>query len=194
MLGAASKSRDLVLALIIARVCKPVSKLATTRWWQDTTLAEDFGVTDASTDKVYQAMDWLAARQETIEKKLASKHLGPAANPDRLALFDLSSSWVTSTHRALAARGYSRDGKKDLAQIEYGLLTDPEGRPVAIRVVPGNTADPTAFEPDREGLKTSTRPALTYLCVAHPLAAIPLTLDAGGRTVKVVWTYGRGVL
>ena len=145
MLGPASPARDLVMALIIARVCRPGSKLATTRWWQDTTLAEDFGVTDAGTDEVYAAMDWLAGRQEGIEKKLATKHLGEEANPNRLALFDLSSSWVTGTHCELAARGYSRDGKKGLPQIEYGLLTDPEGRPVAIRVVPGNTADPTAF-------------------------------------------------
>ncbi len=145
MLGPASPARDLVMALIIARVCRPASKLATTRWWQDTTLAEDFGVGTASTDDVYAAMDWLASRQEAIEKKLAKKHLGKEANPNRLALFDLSSSWVTGTHCELAARGYSRDGKKGLPQIEYGLLTDPVGRPIAIRVVPGNTADPTAF-------------------------------------------------
>lgn len=146
MLGPASPARDLVLALIIARVCRPGSKLATTRWWQDTTLAEDFGLARAGTDDVYAAMDWLAGRQESIEKKLAKKHLGPEANPNRLALFDLSSSWVTGEHCELAARGYSRDGKKGLPQIEYGLLTDPGGRPVAVRVVPGNTADPTAFE------------------------------------------------
>ena len=145
MLGPAGPARDLVLALIIARVCRPGSKLATTRWWQDTTLAEDFGITDAGTDEVYAAMDWLADRQEAIEQKLAAKHLGAEVNPNRLALFDLSSSWVTGTHCPLAARGYSRDGKKGLPQIEYGLLTDPDGRPVAIRVLPGNTADPTAF-------------------------------------------------
>jgi len=155
LLGPASKQRDLVLALIIARVCKPGSKLATTRWWQDTTLAADLGVTAAGTDEVYAAMDWLAARQEGIEKKLAAKHLGSQANPDRLALFDLSSSWVTGTHCELAARGYSRDGKKGLPQIEYGLLTDPDGRPVAIRVVPGNTADPTAFQQIAIEMKTT---------------------------------------
>lgn len=146
LLGAAGRERDLVMALLIARVCRPGSKLATTRWWQDTTLAEDYGVADASTDDVYAAMDWLAGRQQAIERKLAARHLGEDVNPDRLALFDLSSSWVTGTHCPLAARGYSRDGKKGLEQIEYGLLTDPAGRPVAIRVVPGNTADPAAFE------------------------------------------------
>ena len=154
LLGPASRSRDLAMALIIARVCRPVSKLATTRWWQDTTLAGDFGVVGASTDEVYAAMDWLADRQESIEKKLARRLLGPEANPGRLALFDLSSSWVTGEHCELAARGYSRDGKKGLPQIEYGLLTDPMGRPVAIRVVPGNTADPTAFEQIAKEMKT----------------------------------------
>src|ERR1035437_5169420 len=134
-----------LLAPIIARVCRPGSKLATTRWWADTTLAADLGVADASTDEVYAAMDWLARRQDAIETKLVRTHLAGAANPDRLALFDLSSSWVTGRCCPLAARGYSRDGKKGLPQIEYGLLTDPAGRQVAVRVFPRNTADPTAF-------------------------------------------------
>ena len=145
LLGPPGRARDLVLALIIARVVRPGSKLATTAWWVDTTLAQDLGVAGAGTDEVYAAMDWLADRQDTIEKALARRHLGEEANPDRLALFDLSSSWVTGTHCPLAARGYSRDGKKGLPQIEYGLLTDPAGRPVAVRVLAGNTADPTAF-------------------------------------------------
>ena len=145
LLGPPGRHRDMVLALIIARVARPASKLATTRWWADTTLAHDLGVADASTDEVYAAMDWLAGRQDAIEAKLVRAHLTGPGNPDRLALFDLSSSWVTGSHCPLAARGYSRDGKKGLPQIEYGLLTDPEGRPVAVRVFPGNTADPTAF-------------------------------------------------
>ena len=145
LLGPAGRERDIALALIIARVCRPGSKLATTRWWTDTTLADDLGVADATTDEVYAAMDWLAGQQDAIEKKLVRTHLAGAANPDRLALFDLSSSWVTGRHCPLAARGYSRDGKKGLPQIEYGLLTDPAGRPVAVRVFPGNIADPTAF-------------------------------------------------
>src|SRR5450631_1373980 len=145
LLGPAGRERDIALALIIARVCRPGSKLATTRWWADTTLAADLGVADATTDEVYAAMDWLAGRQEAIETKLVRAHLAGAANPDRLALFDLSSSWVTGRCCPLAARGYSRDGKKGLPQIEYGLLTDPVGRPVAVRVFSGNTADPTAF-------------------------------------------------
>jgi len=145
LLGPAGRDRDIALALIIARVCQPASKLATTGWWTDTTLAADLGVADATTDEVYAAMDRLAGRQDAIETKLVRTHLNGAGNPDRLALFDLSSSWVTGHCCPLAARGYSRDGKKGLPQIEYGLLTDPAGRPVAVRVFPGNTADPTAF-------------------------------------------------
>src|SRR5674476_1175891 len=90
---------------------------------------------------------------QSIESKLVRTHLAGAANPDRLALFDLSSSWVTGRCCPLAARGYSRDGKKGLPQIEYGLLTDPAGRPVAVRVFPGNTADPTAFTTIVEAVK-----------------------------------------
>ena len=145
LLGPAGRDRDIALALVIARVCRPGSKLATTRWWADTTLAADLGVADATTDEVYAAMDWLQARQDSVEAKLVRTHLAGPGNPDRLALFDLSSSWVTGKCCPLAARGYSRDGKKGLPQIEYGLLTDPAGRPVAVRVLPGNTADPTAF-------------------------------------------------
>jgi hypothetical protein len=145
LLGPAGPARDLAFGLIVARVCRPGSKLATTRWWADTTLAIDLDIESASTDEVYAAMDWLADRQDAIEAALARRHLTGAGNPQRLALFDLSSSWVTGSHCPLAARGYSRDGKKRLPQIEYGLLTDPAGRPVAVRVLPGNTADPTAF-------------------------------------------------
>jgi hypothetical protein len=112
LLGPAGRERDIALALIIARVCRPGSKLATTRWWTDTTLAADLGVADATTDEVYAAMDWLAGRQDAIETKLVRTHLAGAANPDRLALFDLSSSWMTGRCCPLAARGYSRDGKK----------------------------------------------------------------------------------
>ena len=145
LLGPVGRQRDVVVALIVARVCRPGSKLATTRWWTDTTLAADLGLTEVSTDEAYAAMDWLLERQDAIEAALADRHLSAPVNPDRLALFDLSSSWMTGSHCPLAARGYSRDGKKGLPQIEYGLLTDPVGRPVAVRVVAGNTADPTAF-------------------------------------------------
>src|SRR5262249_10159996 len=145
LLGPPGRQRDLALAAIISRVVKPASKLATLAWWADVTLGADLGVAEASTDDIYAAMDWLAGRQDAIEAELARRHLGPEPNPARMALFDLSASWLEGTHCPLAARGYSRDGKKGRLQIEYGLLTDPVGRPVAVRVLPGNTGDPVAF-------------------------------------------------
>jgi len=145
LLGPAGPERDLALALILSRAVHPGSKLSTLAWWSDVTLGPDLGIEHATTDDAYAAMDWLRARQELIEKKLARRHLGPDVNPSRMALFDLSSSWLEGTHCPLGSRGYSRDGKKGKVQIEYGLLTDPEGRPVAIRVFEGNTGDPAAF-------------------------------------------------
>jgi hypothetical protein len=145
LLGPACPERDLALALIISRVVAPASKLSTLTWWDDTTLGADLGTATATAGRLYAAMDWLEHRQDAIEAKLAARHLAPAVNPARMALFDLSSSWLEGRHCPLAARGYSRDGKKGKLQIEYGLLTDPEGRPVAVRVFPGNTGDPAAF-------------------------------------------------
>jgi hypothetical protein len=145
LLGPACRERDLALGLILSRVLRPKSKLSTLSWWDDTTLGADLGVSGASSDECYAAMDWLLSRQDSIEAKLAARHLSGQANPAGMALFDLSSSWMEGSHCPLAARGYSRDGKKGKAQIEYGLLTDPAGRPVAVRVFAGNTADPSAF-------------------------------------------------
>ncbi len=145
LLGPAGRPRDLALALIISRVVQPGSKLSTLTWWGDTTLGADLGVAGASTDDIYAAMDWLEHRQDAIEAGLARRHLDPEPNPARMALFGLSSSWMEGRHCPLAARGYSRDGKKGKLQIEYGLLTDQAGRPVAVRVFPGNTGGPGAF-------------------------------------------------
>jgi hypothetical protein len=145
LLGPAGPQRDLALALVISRVVAPASKLSTLTWWDDTTLGAGLGVAEASTGDIYAAMDWLVARQDAIEAGLAARHLDPAVNSSRMALFDLSSSWLEGRHCPLAARGYSRDGKKGKLQIEYGLLTDSEGRPVAVRVFGGSTADPAAF-------------------------------------------------
>jgi hypothetical protein len=144
LLGPAGRHRDLALALVISRVAHPGSKLSTIAWWEDVTLGTDLGVAGA-TDEAYAAMDWLEARQELIEGKLGRRHLAPQVNPSRMALFDLSSSWLEGSHCPLGTRGYSRDGKKGNVQIKYGLLTDPEGRPVAVRVFEGSTADPAAF-------------------------------------------------
>jgi hypothetical protein len=145
LLGPPGPHRDVALGLIISRVVHPGSKLSTIAWWGDVTLGADLGIAGAATDDAYAAMDWLQARQDAIEKKLAARHLAPAANPSRMALSGLSSSWLEGTHCPLGKRGYSRDGKKGKLQVEYGLLTDPGGRPVAIRVLEGNAGDPTAF-------------------------------------------------
>lgn len=150
LLGPAGRHRDLALALIISRVVRPRPKLSTLSWWGDVTLGADLGVVDASPVEVYAAMDWLRGRQDAIEAELAGRHLGEGAR----AMFDLSSSWMEGTHCELAARGYSRDGKKGKTQIEYGLLTDDAARPIAIRVFPGNTADPKAFTAIVEVVRT----------------------------------------
>ena len=142
--GPAGRERDLALALIISRVIQPGSKLSTLTWWDDTTLGADLGVAGASTDDIYAAMDWLEHRQDAIEARLAARHLAPEANPARMALFDLSSSWLEGTRCPLAARGYSRDGKKGKLQIEYGLLTDP-ARLLSRSGFSRNTGDPAAF-------------------------------------------------
>jgi Transposase DDE domain len=141
LLGPPGPRRDLAYALVISRVIRPASKLSTASWWDDVTLGPDLGVAGASTDEIYEAMDWLAARQDDIEKPLAARHLREGG----IAMFDLSSSWVEGSHCELAAFGYSRDGKRGKAQIEYGLLTDRDGRPVAVRVFAGNTGDPKTF-------------------------------------------------
>jgi len=141
LLGPDCLERDLAYGLIIARAVAPASKLATTRWWADTTLGPDLGIAGASTDEVYAAMDWLVSRQDAIEKKLAARHLEAGG----LALFDLSSAWLEGRSCPLGAFGHSRDGKKNREQIEFGLLTDRAGIPVAVRVFAGNTSDSVAF-------------------------------------------------
>ncbi|MDP2371780.1 IS1634 family transposase [Rhodoferax sp.] len=135
--------RDLVQAMVASRIICPATKLATTRLWHASTLAHEFGVTDATEDDLYAAMDWLLAGQDRIQKKLATRHL----TDDALVLYDLSSSYFEGSHCPLAKLGYSRDGKRGTLQVNYGLLTDDRGCPVAISVHPGNTSDSTTFMP-----------------------------------------------
>jgi Transposase DDE domain len=144
LLGPPCRERDIAYALILSRAVHPESKLSTAAWWEsgDTTIGADLGVAGASTDEVYAAMDWLEGRQRGIEKQLAGRHLSKGG----IAMFDLSSSWVEGSQCELAAFGHSRDGKRGRKQIEYGLLTDPQGRPVAAEVFAGNTADPISFK------------------------------------------------
>ena len=143
------RERDIVLAMVAARIVAPHTKLATTRWWHTTTLAEDFEVADASEDELYAAMDWLLQRQSKIENKLASKHLQPGG----LVLYDLSSSYFEGSTCPLAKRGYNRDGKRGYLQVNYGLLTDPRGCPVAVSVHDGNTSDCETFLPQVQRLR-----------------------------------------
>ena len=142
LLGPPCPERDMAYGLILARMVRPKSKLSTVRWWAtgDTTMAGDLGLAGTTTDDVYEAMDWLLSQKEKIEKKLARRHLPEGST----AMYDLSSSWVEGANCGLAAFGYSRDGKRGRMQIEYGLLTDPAGRPVAIDVLAGNTSDSEA--------------------------------------------------
>ena len=141
--GKPCPERDCVLAMIAARIIEPATKLATTRWWRASTLAEEFGVVDATEDDLYTAMDWLLKRQDAIQKKLAARHL----QEDSLVLYDLSSSYFEGVTCPLARRGYSRDGKPGSLQVNYGLLTDARGCPVAVSVHEGNTSDSLTFLP-----------------------------------------------
>jgi transposase len=149
----ACRERELVLAMVASRIVAPHTKLATTRWWHTTTLAEDFGVADASEDDLYAAMDWLLVRQDTIQKKLAARHLSQGS----LVLYDLSSSYFEGTTCPLAKRGYSRDGRHGTLQVNYGLLTDVRGCPVAVSVHEGNTADSQTFMPEVQRLRQDFR-------------------------------------
>ena len=146
-----SRERELVCAMIAARILAPHTKLATTRWWHTTTLAEDLGVAEADEDDLYAAMDWLLAHQGTIEKKLAKRHLGEGA----LVLYDLSSSYFEGSTCPLAKLGYSRDGRKGMLQVNYGLLTDARGCPVAVCVHEGNLTDSQTLMPELTRLRES---------------------------------------
>src|ERR1700682_924817 len=143
------REREQVLAMIASRIVAPHTKLATTRWWHTTTLAEDFGVADANEDDLYAAMDWLLARQGTIQKQLAARHLSPGG----LVLYDLSSSYFEGSTCPLAKLGYSRDGRHGMLQVNYGLLTDARGWPVAVSVHEGNVADTQTLMPEVKRLR-----------------------------------------
>ncbi|MBV8075765.1 MAG: IS1634 family transposase [Planctomycetaceae bacterium] len=143
-----SRRRDLVVAMIAERLLFPSSKLANTRHWHDTTLAEELDVADATEDQLYDAMDWLLERQSAIEKKLAKRHLSNGA----LVLYDVTSSYYEGKTCPLARFGHDRDGKTGLPIIVYGTLTDADGRPLAVQVYPGNTGDPTTVPDQVEAL------------------------------------------
>lgn len=144
-----SRQRDLVVAMVAARILEPKSKLATTLWWADTTLPETLDVSDTDEEDLYDAMDWLLERQNRIENKLAGRHLKNNA----LALYDLTSSYFEGQTCPLAALGHNRDGKKGKLQVNYGLLTNRKGIPVAVSVFKGNTGDPKTLMPQVEKMR-----------------------------------------
>lgn len=146
-----SRERDLVCAMVASQILEPDSKLAFTRWWENTTLPSVFNIAGANEDDLYGAMDWLLERQPFIEKKLAARHLAEGG----LVLYDLSSSYFEGRTCPLAALGHNRDGKKGKLQVNYGLLADSRGCPVAISVFEGNTADPKTLLPQVEKAQAS---------------------------------------
>ena len=147
-----SRQRDLVVAMAAGRIVAPAaSKLGMTHALADTTLADDLGVADADEDDVYAAMDWLAERQDDIEKRLAKRHLKAGG----LVLFDLTSSYFEGATCPLAKLGYSCDGKRGTLQVNYGLLTDDRGCPVSVSVFDGATGDPKTLLPQIEKLRRS---------------------------------------
>jgi hypothetical protein len=137
-----SRLRDLAVALIVARILAPASKLATARGLAATTLAVDLGVEGATEDELDGALDWLLARQPAVERALARRHLSAGG----VVLLDVSSTWVEGRCCPLAAHGYSRDHRADRPQVVFGLLTDRDGCPVAVEAFAGNTADPATLE------------------------------------------------
>jgi transposase len=143
------RERDLVVALIVQRILYPSSKLAATRLWGTTTLGEQLGVLNTEVEEVYAALDWLGGRQKRIENKLAKRHL---AQGDRV-FYDVSSSSYFGRTCVLARFGHNRDGRRDLPCIVYGVMTDAEGRPLAMDVYPGNTADPVTVPDQVEKLR-----------------------------------------
>ena len=143
------RERELSVAMIASRLLDPGSKLATVRGWQNSTLASELGVEDANEDELYSAMDWLLQAQPKVESKLAERHLSEGG----LVLYDLTSVYLEGSKCELAKRGYSRDGKRGLPQIEFGLLTDREGCPVAVDVFEGNMADPNTVAAQVDKLK-----------------------------------------
>jgi len=145
------RQRELILAMIAARILKPHSKLATTRWWHTTSLPATLGVKDADEDELYDVMDWLLERQDRIESKLAARHL----RNDGMALYDLTSSYFEGTTCPLAALGHNRDGKKGKLQVNYGLLTNERGVPVSVSVFKGNSGDPKTLLPQVDKMRES---------------------------------------
>src|SRR5215207_9470360 len=200
-----SPERDRMLAMLVARVLAPDSKLATARGLGEesafSALADALSLEPVSADSLYRSLDWLLERQPAIESRLAAKHLREGT----LLLYDVTSTYLEGRKCPLAAHGYSRDGKPGKMQLVFGLLTTAEGCPVAVEVFAGNTADPatlaSAIQKARErfGLKrvvwVADRGLLTN---ARIEAELRPDADFGWitalRAPAVQALYGEGVL
>ena len=144
-----SRMRDVCVAMICQQALAPASKLSTVRALSQSTLGSELGVESADEDDLYAALDWLLARQERIEDRLARRHLADG----ELVLYDVSSSYFEGRTCPLAKLGYSRDGKRGTLQIIYGLLCDRPGRPVAVQVFSGELHDDKTLPAQIEKLK-----------------------------------------
>ena len=153
LITGAERKRDLIIALIVARLIEPAAKLATTRALdQDTAstgLGAALGLGSVTANEIYEALDWLGAQQERIESKLARQHLAEGT----LVLYDLTSTYLEGRCCPLARHGYSRDGRPDKLQIEFGLICSKDGCPIAVEVFAGNTSDPATLKSQIEKLK-----------------------------------------
>ena len=147
--GRPCRERDLVMGMMAQRIIHPGSKLAAVNTWNASTLSQELGIEDAGVDELYGALDWLFERQERIEKTLAKRHLKEGG----FALYDMSNSLYTGNACPLAKRGKDKEGRHGVKIISYGLLTDIKGRPVAMNLYPGNTADPTTVIDQAEKLR-----------------------------------------
>lgn len=144
-----SRERDIVIAMIAGQLIHSSSKLSATRLWQTTTLGEELSVDDARENELYGAMDWLYRRQEQIEKKLAARHL----KEEGIVLYDVTNSFYEGKTCPLAQYGHAKDGNKGLPIISYGVITDEDGRPIAVSVYPGNTGDASTVPDQTEKLR-----------------------------------------
>jgi transposase len=201
------KERELVIAMVVGLIAMVVgrilepdneqnSKLANTRWWKITTLPSTLDLEAVDEDDLYGAMDWLLERQESIEKKLVRRHLTDSG----LVLYDLTSSYFEGITCPLAALGHNRDGKKGKLQVNYGLLTDDRGCPIAVSVFPGNTLDhqtlmsQTEMMRDQFGIQTMVvvgdRGMITQKLIDTELRGIPgvdwITALRSGTIQKLV--------
>lgn len=179
-----STQRELTLAMIAARVIQPASKLATTRWWQDTTLLMELDIDpdDATAEACYETLDWLLDRQVSIESKLVKRHL----TGGDLVLYDLTSTYFEGSTCPLANYGYSRDGKRGTLQITIGLVTDREGRPLAVEVFDGSTLDEKTLLGQVHKLRD--RFGIEYLVIVGDRGTITRTrIEELSKLEKVGW-------